>query len=42
MRRERDTLRALYGSDMHRNAVHCTDIASDGQLECEFFFVLLP
>ncbi len=38
---ERDTIRALYGVDKHRNAVHCTDIQEDAQLECEFFFVLL-
>ena len=40
--REQDTLRALYGLDIHQNAVHCTDIPNEGQLECEYFFVLLP
>lgn len=37
---ERDTLRAQFGVDRHRNGVHCTDLAEDAQLECEFFFVL--
>ena len=41
-RGERDTLRALFGQDIHRNAVHCTDTPNEGTLECEFFFVLLP
>ena len=40
--RETNTLRALYGVDKHKNAVHCTDIPDEGTLECEYFFVLLP
>lgn len=39
---ETDTIRAMYGIDKHKNAVHCTDLPEDAQLECEFFFVLLP
>lgn len=34
------TLRAAFGSTKIENAVHCTDLAEDGQLECEFFFSL--
>lgn len=33
-----NTLRARYGIDRIRNAVHCTDLAEDGTLECEYFF----
>jgi len=36
-----DTLRAKYGHDIVRNAVHCTDLKEDGILESEFFFKLL-
>ena len=39
-RGESETIRAQFGVDRHRNAVHCTDLAEDAQLECEFFFVL--
>ena len=35
------TIRAKFGSDRVRNAVHCTDLAEDGPLESEFFFSLL-
>jgi nucleoside-diphosphate kinase len=35
------TLRARFGHDRVRNAVHCTDLAEDGVLECEYFFDLL-
>lgn len=35
------TLRAKYGIDRVRNAVHCTDLEEDGPLESEFFFSLL-
>lgn len=35
------TLRAKYGVDPVRNAVHCTDLEEDGPLESEFFFSLL-
>lgn len=39
---ETDTIRAMFGIDKHKNAVHCTDLPEDAQLECEFFFVLVP
>jgi nucleoside-diphosphate kinase len=32
------TLRAKYGVDRVMNAIHCTDLAEDGTLECEYFF----
>lgn len=32
------TLRARFGIDRCRNAVHCTDLPEDGTLECEYFF----
>ncbi|XP_052214540.1 nucleoside diphosphate kinase 7-like isoform X2 [Dreissena polymorpha] len=35
------TLRALYGQDKVKNAVHCTDLAEDGLLEIEYFFKVL-
>lgn len=35
------SLRAQFGDDKVRNAVHCTDLEEDGLLECEYFFVLL-
>jgi nucleoside-diphosphate kinase len=35
------SIRALYGHDKVMNAVHCTDLESDAQLEVEFFFVIL-
>lgn len=35
------TLRAIYGNDKIQNAVHCTDLAEDGQLEVEYFFSIL-
>ncbi|TMW59931.1 hypothetical protein Poli38472_005000 [Pythium oligandrum] len=35
------TIRARYGHDRVRNAVHCTDLAEDGILECEYFFDIL-
>lgn len=41
-RGERDTIRVQFGADRHRNAVHCTDLAQEAQLEVEYFFVLLP
>ena len=31
---EPTTLRAKFGSDRVKNAVHCTDLAEDGVLEC--------
>lgn len=35
------TIRGKYGTDKVRNAVHCTDLAEDGVLECEYFFSIL-
>jgi nucleoside-diphosphate kinase len=35
------TLRAKFGSDRVKNAVHCTDLAEDGPLEAEYFFTVL-
>ena len=36
-----NTLRARYGEDKARNAVHCTDLSEDGVLEVEYFFKIL-
>lgn len=36
-----DTIRAKFGLDRVRNAVHCTDLPEDGTLECEYFFRIL-
>uniref|UniRef100_A0A8C6KV48 Nucleoside diphosphate kinase homolog 7 n=1 Tax=Nothobranchius furzeri TaxID=105023 RepID=A0A8C6KV48_NOTFU len=36
-----NTLRALYGTDNVKTAVHCTDLPEDGILEVEFFFKIL-
>ena len=33
-----NTLRARFGIDRIRNAIHCTDLPEDGTLECEYFF----
>ena len=33
-----NTLRARFGIDRCRNAIHCTDLPEDGTLECEYFF----
>jgi len=35
------SLRALFGVDSVRNAVHCTDLEDDGELECRYFFETL-
>jgi nucleoside-diphosphate kinase len=35
------TLRAQFGTDSVKNAVHATDLTEDGTLECEYFFSLL-
>ena len=35
------TLRAQHGLDKVMNAVHCSDLAEDGQLEVEYFFRIL-
>ena len=32
------SLRAKFGIDRAKNAVHCTDLAEDGVIECEYFF----
>ena len=36
-----NTLRALYGVDNVRNAVHCTDLETDGATECEYIFKII-
>lgn len=36
-----DSLRAQYGKTIIHNAVHCTDLPEDGELEVEYFFKLL-
>mgnify|MGYP006100121359 FL=1 len=36
-----DCLRAQYGTTVAENAVHCTDLQSDGVIECEYFFGIL-
>ncbi|XP_041862814.1 nucleoside diphosphate kinase 7 isoform X2 [Melanotaenia boesemani] len=36
-----NTLRALYGTDAVRNAVHCTDLPEDGVPEVQYFFKIL-
>jgi hypothetical protein len=36
-----DTLRAIFGRDRIRNAIHCTDLPKDGVIECEYFFKIL-
>jgi nucleoside-diphosphate kinase len=33
-----NTLRARFGVDRVRNAVHCTDLPEDGVLESQYFF----
>jgi nucleoside-diphosphate kinase len=33
-----ETLRAKYGTDAIENAVHITDLAEDGHMECKYFF----
>ncbi len=35
------TLRALFGFDKIKNAVHCTDLPDDAPLEVEYFFRIL-
>ena len=34
----RDALRAKYGESASKPALHCTDLVSDGPLECEAMF----
>lgn len=36
-----NTLRAMFGIDKIKNAVHCTDLPEDGTLESEYFFSIL-
>jgi nucleoside-diphosphate kinase len=36
-----DCIRARFGVDKVRNAVHCTDLAEDGALEVQYFFQIL-
>lgn len=36
-----NTIRAKFGLDRVRNAVHCTDLAEDAVVECEYFFNIL-
>lgn len=35
------SLRAKFGIDRVKNAVHCTDLPEDGILEVEYFFNIL-
>lgn len=35
------SLRAMFGLDKARNAVHCTDLPEDGELEVNYFFTIL-
>jgi len=35
------TLRAKFGIDRVKNAIHCTDLPEDGLLEVEYFFNIL-
>jgi len=36
-----NTIRAKFGVDRVKNAVHCTDLPDDGVLEVQYFFELL-
>ena len=36
-----NTLRALFGIDKIKNAVHCTDLPDDALLEVKYFFSIL-
>jgi nucleoside-diphosphate kinase len=33
-----DSLRAIFGKTVTKNAVHCTDLADDGEMECLYMF----
>lgn len=36
-----DSIRAKFGENRVKNAVHCTDLPEDGRLECQYFFQVL-
>lgn len=36
-----NTIRARFGVDRVKNAIHCTDLPEDGSLECEYFFSIM-
>lgn len=36
-----NTIRARFGLDKVKNAVHCTDLPEDGTLESEYFFSIM-
>lgn len=36
-----NSIRAKYGIDRVKNAIHCTDLPEDGQLESQYFFDIL-
>lgn len=36
-----ETIRAVFGKNRIWNAIHCTDLPDDGELECEYCFKLL-
>lgn len=36
-----NTIRARFGIDRVKNAIHCTDLDEDGALECEYFFSIM-
>ena len=35
------SIRAEFGVDIVKNAVHCTDLDEDALTECEYFFTIL-
>lgn len=36
-----NTIRSKFGLDRVCNGVHCTDMAEDGVIECEYFFSIM-
>ncbi len=36
-----ETLRAKYGVDRVKNAVHCSDLEEDGKTDCQYFFKIV-